>query len=205
MALSSAYCVKYVHKCERFWSWPWNGLSWIACHLFYRWSGHWMMRWRMATIKTGNRAGTMIHTCFTKVSVLKVLVSLPLQRTAVDMSSWRSLRILMYFSGHPHFYSIVQRAWLFTKSNALVRSLKPMYSGSFCALHFSCLPMTIMTLVPRAWRKLHWDSGRISSDSWRGLLKRCLHNLPSCGQEWDAPLVSTFCLVFLHIRVKIHT
>ena len=68
------------------------------------------MRWRMAAIKTVKRVGAIMQPCLTPVTTLKGSVSEPLQRTAADMLSWRSL-------------------WL---RHAFVRSMKAIYSDWPC-------------------------------------------------------------------------
>ena len=52
--------------------------------------------------------------------------------------SWKDDTILRSVGGHPIFFRIVNNLSLLTKSKALVRSMKAMYSGLCCSLHFSC-------------------------------------------------------------------
>ena len=81
------------------------------------------------------------------------------------MSSFSCLTMLMIFSGEPHFDSILQRAWLFTVSKALGRSMNKMSRSRFCSLHFSwmCRPVVIMSIVPRFALNPHCDCGRTES------------------------------------------
>ena len=64
----------------------------------------------------------------------------------------------------------LKRPSLLIRSNDLVRSLKAMYMGICCSLHFSCNCRTekTMSTVDRLARKPHCESGQIRSASfWR--------------------------------------
>ena len=63
--------------------------------------------------------------------------------------------------GHPTFFRILNTLSLLTKSKALVRSMKAMYSGLGCSLHFSCscLRERTMSIVDLTALKPHCDLG----------------------------------------------
>ena len=66
------------------------------------------------------------------------------------------------FFGEANFKVIFQSASLLTVSKAFVRSTKVMKSPLFCSRLFSCncLTVKILSILPRPFLKLHWDSGR---------------------------------------------
>lgn len=145
MALLSAYCSSTMDVLKIL-GLAFKRLNWAAGHQFYRWSGWWrvsrdqlggeLLQWKLWK-------GSITHPCFT---LWKVCLTAIIEDFA-DMWLWRSLRILMYNSNHPYFDSFVQIAWRFTESKALIRSMKTIYSGCFCSLHFSrnCPAMKIMS------------------------------------------------------------
>ena len=61
---------------------------------------------------------------------------------------------------HPIFNNIANSPSLVTRSKALVRSMKAIYKGTFCSLHFSCSCRTqqIMSVVKRSDLNPHCDS-----------------------------------------------
>merc|ERR1712096_161117 len=75
---------------------------------------------------------------------------------------------LKRFGGHPIFNNIANSPSLLTRSKALVRSMKAIYKGTFCSLHFSCSCRTekIISVVERLDLNPHWDSGYTLSASF---------------------------------------
>ena len=66
---------------------------------------------------------------------------------------WKDFTILKRLGGQPIFSNIAHSHSLLTRSKALVRSMKSIYKGTFCSLHFSygCRTKKIMSVVER------WD------------------------------------------------
>ena len=69
--------------------------------------------------------------------------------------------MLRSVGGHPIFFKVLNNPSLLTKSKALVRSMKAMYSGSHCSLHFSCscLREKTMSIVDLPALKPHCNLG----------------------------------------------
>ena len=66
----------------------------------------------------------------------------------------------LQFDGQPIFERTLKRASLLTRANALVRSMKAMYKGICCSLHFSFNFRweKITSIVDHSARKPHCDS-----------------------------------------------
>ena len=94
------------------------------------------------------------------------------------MLVWNDSIILSSFGGHPILCNSWNRPFLLTRSNAFVRSIKAMYKGMFCSLHFSCSCLTekIMSTVDLCDLNPHWDSGYMRSASFWSRFRTTLAN-----------------------------
>ena len=77
------------------------------------------------------------HPCLKPLQMSKGLEELPLNCTVPFMFVWKDSIMLCNFGGQPIFGRIWKRPSLLTRSNAFVRSMKAIYRGICCSLHFS--------------------------------------------------------------------
>ena len=81
--------------------------------------------------------------------------------TVPFVSVWKDSIMLCSLGGQPIFGRTLKRPCLLTRSNALVRSIKDMYNGICCSMHFycNCRREKTMSIVDRSARKPYCDSG----------------------------------------------
>ena len=105
--------------------------------------------------------GARTQPCLTPLRISNVSEKLPLICTVPFLSVWKDSIMLCNLGGQPIFGRTLKRPSLLTRSNALVRSMKAIYKGICCSLHFSCncRREKIMSIVDRSARKPHCDSG----------------------------------------------
>ena len=100
--------------------------------------------------------------CLTPLRILNASEKLPLNCTVPFMSVWKDSIMLCSLGGQPIFVRTLnlKRPSLLIRSNALVRSMKAMYKGICCSLHFSCncRREKIMSIVDHSAWKPHCDS-----------------------------------------------
>ena len=77
------------------------------------------------------------HPCLTPLRMSKGLKERPLNCTAPFVFVWKDLVMLCNFCGQPIFGRIWKRTSLLTRSNTYMRSMKAIYRGICCSLHFS--------------------------------------------------------------------
>ena len=109
------------------------------------------------------RVGARTHPSLTPLRMSRGLEELPLNCTVPFMFVWKDSMMLCDFGGQSIFGKIWKRPSLLTRSNAFVGSMKAIYRGICCFLHFSCSwrrqkTMSIVDLPPPA-RMPHCDSG----------------------------------------------
>ena len=111
--------------------------------------------------KIPKRVGARTHPCLTLLRMSKGLEELPLNCTDPFMFVWKDSIMLYDFDGQPIFGRIWKRPSLLTRSNAFVRSMKAIYMGICCSLHFSWgwRREKTMSIVDLPARKPHCDSG----------------------------------------------
>ena len=99
--------------------------------------------------------------CLTPLQISNGSEELPLNCTVPFVSVWKNSIMLCSLGGQPIFGRTLKKPSLLTGSNALVRSMKAMYSGICCPLRFSCScrRKKTMYIVDRSARKPHCDSG----------------------------------------------
>ena len=111
--------------------------------------------------KIPKSVGARTYPCLTPLRMSKGLEELPLNCTVPFMSVWKDSIMLCNFGGQPIFGRIWKRSSLLTRSNAFVRSMKAIYRGICCSLHFSWSwrREKTMSIVDLPARKPHCDSG----------------------------------------------
>ena len=110
--------------------------------------------------KIPKRVGASTQPCFTPFVISNELETLPSHWIVVLVFMWKDYTMLKRLGGHPIFSNIANSPSLLTRSKALVRSIKPIYKGMFCSLHFtsSCRIEKIISVVERLALNPHWDS-----------------------------------------------
>ena len=73
--------------------------------------------------------GARTHSCFTPLVILKGWDEVQLKLIVLWMISWKGDIMLRSVGRHPIFFRILNNMSLLTKSKALLRSVKAMYSG----------------------------------------------------------------------------
>ena len=97
-----------------------------------------------------NRLGDMMQPCLTPILTGNQSVSCPPAIIAQFVSLYKFFIIVTYFWGMPIWIIIFQSASLQIVSNAALKSIKWICSGTWCSLAFSiiCLTMNIASIVP---------------------------------------------------------
>ena len=105
--------------------------------------------------------GARTQPCLTLLRISNGSEKLPLICTVPFVSVWKYSIMLCSLGGQPIFGGTLNRPSLLTRSNALVRSMKAMYKGIWCSLHFSfnCRREKIISIVERLTQEPHCDSG----------------------------------------------
>ena len=111
--------------------------------------------------KIPNSVGARTHPCFTPLVILKGWDEVQLKLIVLWVFSWKEDIMLRSVGGHPIFFRNLSNPSLLTKSKALVKSMKGMYGGLCCSLHFSysCFRETTMSIVGLLALKPHCDLG----------------------------------------------
>ena len=111
--------------------------------------------------KVPKSIGARTQPCLTPLRISNVSEKLPLNCTVPFVSVWKDSIMLCSLGGQPIFGRTLKRPSLLTRSNALVGSMKAMYKGICCSLHFSCncRMKKIMSIVDHSARKPHCDFG----------------------------------------------
>ena len=99
--------------------------------------GDWKAYCRSVEKNITNSVDARTHPCFTSLVILKGLDEVQLKLIVLGVFLWKDCVMLSSAGGHPIFFRILNNLSLLTKSKALVRSTKAMYSGLHCSLHFS--------------------------------------------------------------------
>jgi len=130
------------------------------------------MLWRKtkvtATRKRLKITGTRTQPCLTPVLTAKFFdISLPCTTRAL-IPAWNSRKKLKKCGGHPNLRRTRHSKSRLTVSKAFVRSMKAIKRSRCCSLHFSwrSLATKIISVVLRARRKPHWDSGTTVSTTY---------------------------------------
>ena len=88
--------------------------------------------------KIPKSVGARTQPCLTPLWISNGSEELPLNCTVPPVSVWKDSTMLCSLGGQPIFGRILNRPSRLTRSNAFVRSMKAMYKGVCCSLHFSC-------------------------------------------------------------------
>ena len=117
--------------------------------------------WRCMEKKIIKRADARKQPFFTPLLTGKASVFAPLKQTVLCISSWKEVTMLCSLGGQPIFCRSLKSPLLLTRSKAIVRSMKAMYSVCCCSLHFSCSWRTenIIITVDLPALKPHCASG----------------------------------------------
>ena len=132
--------------------------------------------------KVPKSIGARTQPCLTPLRISNYSEKLSLNCTVPFVSLWKDSIMLCSLGGQPIFGRTLKRLSLLTRSNALARSMKAMYMGICCSLHFSCnyRREKIMSIVDRSARKPHCESGLIRSASfWRRISMTRANTLPT--------------------------
>ena len=111
--------------------------SGLVCREIPSWKS-WNAFCRSVEKKIPNSVGARTHPCFTPLVILKGWDEVQSKLIVLWVFSWKDDIMLRSVGGHPIFFKILNHPSLLTKSKALVRSMKAMYSGLHCSLQFSC-------------------------------------------------------------------
>ena len=142
-------------------SWLWDGRGWRGCHLS-GYESRFLLFLCLRHVKESHKEHWSNDAAlFHATADFECL-----REAAIDLHcslrvSMESLDHALQFGWATDLWRTLKRPSLLTRSNALVRSMKAMYKGICCSLHFSCncRREKIMSIVDRSARKPHCDSG----------------------------------------------
>lgn len=103
--------------------------------------------------KIPKRFAARTQPCLTPLCMSIDSVVLPLYYNVLFMFRWKNSIRLCSYSGHPILGRILNRPSLLSKSNAFVKSIKVMYRGMFCSLHFPGDGGKILCILSICWRE----------------------------------------------------
>jgi len=157
------------------------------------------MLWRKtratATRKRLKITGARTQPRLTPVFTPKRFYISPPCTTRALISVWNSRKMLRKCGGHPNFPRTRHNRSRLTVSKACVRLMKAIKRSRYYSLHFSwrSLATKIISVVLRARRKPHWDSGTTVSTTYvrRRISITRASNLPCDREKGNATAVAT--------------